>query len=171
MDHTVDIIGVTPGSMLEKVWQLVSPVCETEGLELIYVEFQSEREGKVLRLYLDRPEGATDGVTIDDCVRVSRQVDDLLAVYIDESQAYRLEVSSAGIDRPLARRSDFERFKGCRVKIKTQDPVEGRRNFSGTLRGIADGQVRVDIEEKEWLVPFNRIKKAQLVAENNGVNG
>lgn len=167
MGVTDKIVGVAEGTVAAKIWQLVPPVCEAEGLELIHVEFQSESGGKILRLYLDSPEG----VTVDDCARVSRQVDDLLAVYLEEDREYSLEVSSAGLERPLARWQDFERFTGCPVRIRTEAPVEGRRNFKGRLLGMAAGAVRLQVDEREFLLPFHGITKAQLVATNDGVNG
>ena len=112
------------------VWRLVEPICEAEGIELVFVELQRERNGRVLRLYLDKP----TGVTLDDCARVSRQVDAILDVYCDARDAYTLEVSSAGLDRPLGRQSDYERFKGRIVKVRARTPVDGRRNFKGVLR-------------------------------------
>ncbi len=162
-----DIIGVAEDSVTMKIWQLVPPVCEAEGLELIQVEFRSESGGKVLRLYLDSP----GGVKLDDCARISRQVDDLLAVYLEEERDYTLEVSSAGLERPLARRQDFRRFTGYPVRVRMQEPIAGRKNFKGKLLGFSEESVRLQVEEKEVFLPFQGIKKAQLVANNNGANG
>lgn len=148
------------------IWRLVEPVCESEGMELVLVEFQREQGGRVLRLYIDK----AAGVTLDDCVRVSRQVDAILDVYCDDRDAYTLEVSSAGVNRPLGRQRDFERFKGRIVKIKARTPVDGRRNFKGMLLGLSEGIVRLKIDDREFAVPYNGIAKAQLV-NDDGVDG
>jgi len=154
-------------SARETVWRLVEPVCEMEGLELVLIEFQREKGGRVLRLYIDKE----TGVTLDDCARVSRQVDALLDAYCDTKDAYTLEVSSAGINRPLGRQRDYERFKGRIVKIKARTPVDGRRNFKGTLLGIsAAGMVGIEADRREFAIPFNIIAKAQLV-NDDGVDG
>ena len=86
---------------LAKANQLVEPVCDAEGLELVHAEYQTEPGGKILRLYIDKP----DGISIDDCVAISRQVSDLLDIYVEGDQQYRLEVSSPGSNRPLANRT------------------------------------------------------------------
>jgi ribosome maturation factor RimP len=151
----------------ETIWRLVEPVCEAEGLELVMIEFQREKGGRILRLYLDR-EAA--GVTLDDCARVSRQVDAILDVYCDARDAYTLEVSSAGVNRPLGQQRDYERFTGRTVKIKARTPVDGRRNFKGMLLGLSEGIVRLSIDGREFAVPYNGIAKAQLV-NDDGVNG
>ncbi|MEW6076503.1 MAG: ribosome maturation factor RimP [Thermodesulfobacteriota bacterium] len=151
---------------IEAVRRLVEPVCEAEGLELALIEFRREQGGRVLRLYLDR----AGGVSLDDCARVSRQVDAILDVYCGDSDAYTLEVSSAGINRPLWRQGDYERFKGRAIRIKARAPIDGRRNFKGVLLGLSEGMVRLAIDNREFAVPFNGIAKAQLV-NDDGVNG
>lgn len=150
----------------ETIWRLVEPVCESEGMELVLVELQRENNGRVLRLYLDK----ATGVTLDDCARISRQVDALLDVYGDIRDAYTLEVSSAGINRPLGRRRDYERFKGRLVRIKLRTPVDGRRNFKGILLGLTEDSVKIRIDDKEFAVPYKGIAKAQLV-NDDGVKG
>lgn len=150
----------------ETIWRLVEPVCEAEGLELVLVELQRERSGRVLRLYIDK----ATGVTVDDCARISRQVDALLDVYCDAANAYTLEVSSAGINRPLGRRRDYERFKGKVVRLRLRNPVDGRRNFMGTLLGLAEDFVRIKVDNREFALPYKGIAKAQLV-NDDGVKG
>lgn len=146
----------------ETVWRLIEPVCEAEGIELILIEFQREKGGRVLRFYIDK----ATGVTLDDCVRVSRQVDAILGIYCEARNAYTLEVSSAGFNRPLGRPCDYERFKGRIVKIKARVPVDGRRNFKGMLLGLSEGVVRLKIYDREFAVPYNGIAKAQLVYDD-----
>ncbi len=150
----------------ETIWRLAEPVCEAEGLELVFVELQRERSGRILRLFIDK----ATGVTLDDCARISRQVDALLDVYCDARNAYTLEVSSAGINRPLGRRHDYERFKGNVVKVKLRTPIDGRKNFKGTLLGLADDFVRIRVDNREFAIPYKGIAKAQLV-NDDGVKG
>lgn len=146
-------------AVVPDAWKLIEPLCESEGIELVYVEFQREQGGRVLRLYLDGP----GGVTIDDCARISRQVSALLDVYAEKLDNYTLEISSAGLNRPLYKQMDFHRFAGRLAKIKTAEAVDGRKNFKGELTGIADGIVGIRIDGAEYSVPYEKIAKAQLV--------
>ncbi|MFZ5564024.1 MAG: ribosome maturation factor RimP [Thermodesulfobacteriota bacterium] len=164
--------GETTGALLmggdnpvvARVWELVEPVCASEAMELVFVEFQRESTGRVLRLYLDGPEGGR-GVTLEDCAGISRQVNGLLDVYLPELENYSLEVSSAGLDRPLAKEADFNRFAGSGVRVRTAAPVSGRKNFKGTLLGVSGGNVRLMVDGKEFVIPYGEITKAKLVNE------
>jgi ribosome maturation factor RimP len=150
---------------IAQIWTLVEPLCESEGFELVHVEFQSEAGGRILRLYIDKP----GGVTLNDCVEVSRQVSDLLDVALHEPGRYGLEVSSPGLDRPIGKRRDFDRFKGNTIKIKTARPVNGRKNFKGLLCGVAAGKVRLEIDGTPFEIPFEDISRARLI--NLGESG
>jgi ribosome maturation factor RimP len=151
--------------IIRLIWQEVEPLCESEGFELVHVEFQRETAGRILRLYIDK----AGGVTLDDCVYVSRQVGDLLDVTLDDVGTYNLEVSSPGIDRPLGRMEDYNRFKGNTVKIKTVRPVNGRKKFTGMLSGISQGIVQLEIEGTRLEIPFEDISRARLI--NYGESG
>ncbi|MDY6905111.1 MAG: ribosome maturation factor RimP [Thermodesulfobacteriota bacterium] len=153
-------------TVISDTWKLIEPVCESEGLELVYVEFQREQIGRVLRLYLDAP----GGVTIDDCTRISRQVSALLDVYADSLDNYTLEVSSAGLNRPLYKQNDFQRFAGHTAKIKTAAPVSGRKNFKGELMGVSSGTVEIKVDGDVFSVPYDKIVKAQLIVTDYGVS-
>jgi len=145
--------------MLTRIKELAEPMCEAGGMELVHVEYQRETGGRILRIYIDKP----GGVLLDDCVHISRQLSDLLDVYVEDNDSYRLEVSSPGSDRPLGKKLDFERFKGSDVKIKTAQPVDGQRNFSGLLLGLSGGVVNIMIDDKTVAVPFQEIMRARLV--------
>jgi ribosome maturation factor RimP len=93
-------------TVAEMVARLADPVCQSEGMELVHVEFQREPGGLTLRLYLDKP----NGVTLDDCVAISRQLEDILDVHARDIPPYRLEVSSPGIERPVGKLADFMRY-------------------------------------------------------------
>ena len=140
------------------VRSLAEPLCASEGLELVHVEFQREANGRVLRLYIDKP----GGIKLDDCAGVSRQMGDILDVNLEEIGPYSLEVTSPGSERPLAKHEDFERFKGNRVKLKATRPFNGQKNFTGILRGISGEQVNLQIGEEDIVIPYQDISKARL---------
>jgi ribosome maturation factor RimP len=134
-------------------------------LELVHVEFQSEAHGRILRLYIDK----AGGVTLDDCADLSRQISDLLDVCLEELGSYSLEVSSPGAERPLGKISDFDRFNGQTVKIRTYEPIGDQKNFTGVLTGISEGLVTLSMGEKTVAIPYDVINKARLV--NHGEDG
>ncbi len=140
------------------VRSLAEPLCAAEGLELVHVEFQREAHGRILRLYIDKP----DGIKLDDCVGISRQMGDILDVNLEEVGPYNLEVTSPGSDRPLAKQDDFEKFKGNRIKLKTSRPLNGQKNFTGILLGITGEQVNLQIGEENIVIPYQDISKARL---------
>ncbi len=144
--------------VIKQVWPLAEPLCESEGLELIQVEYQRESNGRILRLYIDKP----DGIRLDDCVAVSRQMGDILDVHLENVGPYSLEVTSPGPERPLARRQDFAKFKGKRVKIKTFEPLNGRKNFKGVLLGISGDEVNLQLEGQNIAIAYSDISKARL---------
>jgi ribosome maturation factor RimP len=165
---------------IDDLWRLVEPPIEGAGLELIELQWNRETEGWVMRVYIDRPEGpklpgASEQesasvfpplyVSHQDCEAVSRDLSATLDVADTIRQAYRLEVSSPGIDRPLRRERDFARFAGQNAKIKTTELVEGRRNFSGVLSGVADGKVQIDCEGRSYQLPIDSIVRANLIPD------
>jgi ribosome maturation factor RimP len=161
------------------LWQLVEPPIQGAGLDLIELQWNREGEGWVLRVFIDRPEpphlpGASEPpadvlprivVSHEDCECVSRDLSAALDVADVIHHTYKLEVSSPGIDRPLRREQDFRRFAGQPVKIRCTEPNEGRRNFSGVLRGAQDGQVEVDCEGKVYHLRIATIARANLVPD------
>jgi ribosome maturation factor RimP len=153
------VVGGAANPLVSRVWQLAEPLCLAEGLALLFVEFQREPGGRTLRLFLDKP----GGVTLEDCTMISRQLGDLLDVGLETDMPYRLEVSSPGPHRPLAKPADFERFTGRRVKIRTNRPIGGQKNFTGTLDKIGDGLVHVATRDKSVTIAFDEITKAQLI--------
>jgi len=156
---TPQVIGVAANPMVAKVWRLAEPLCLAEGMELVHVEYQREPAGRTLRIYLDKP----GGVTLDDCVNISRQLSDLLDVGLETEAPYRMEVSSPGARRPLGRLSDFERFKGSRAKVRTAQALEGRKNFTGTLQGLDGLSVLLWVDNQALSIAFTDIVKAHLI--------
>jgi ribosome maturation factor RimP len=149
----------------EDLWLLAEPYVRDAGLDLIEVQYGREQSGLVLRVFIDRPtsgEGAGP-ITADDCERVSRDLSAALDVADRIPHAYKLEVSSPGLDRPLRRERDFERFLGESARIRLTDGVEGRRNFSGTLQAVKDGRVEIACDGRSYQLPISDIVRANLV--------
>jgi len=144
---------------IARVRLLAETLCESEGIELVHVEYQPEAGGQTLRLYIDKD----GGITMDDCAYISRQVGDLLDVSTEDLPPYNLEVSSPGLDRPLGKMTDFEKYRGKIVSIKTVRSVDGRRNFKGVLQGVVDTRVNIRLGDKTVAIPFKEISKARLV--------
>jgi ribosome maturation factor RimP len=141
-----------------KAEKLVVPVLENLGYGLVACDFLQEGGRWILRLYIEK-EG---GVTIDDCVRVSHGVEDLIAVEDIVPVGYSLEVSSPGVNRPLRKRADFERFVGERIAVKTSQPIEGRKNFKGVLSNLKGDDIVMIIDGSEYRVPLDAVGKAHL---------
>lgn len=145
-------------SLFEGIARLVS----AEGYEPVHVEFKHGSGAHVLRIFIDKE----NGVTLDDCQSVSRRIGAFLDAEDSIPHRYVLEVSSPGLDRGLYRESDYIRFSGRKVRIKTIRPVESRRNFLGHIQASGDGRVRLtEPNGKEWLFPISTIEKANLEIE------
>ena len=144
--------------VIRRVWALAEPLCESEGLELIQVEYQREPAGRILRLYIDKP----GGIRLDDCAAVSRQLGDILDVNLDDAGPYNLEVTSPGPERPLAKMKDFNKFRGHRAKIKIGGLLNGQKNFKGVILGVTGDQVSLQIDEQTVTIPYADISKARL---------
>jgi ribosome maturation factor RimP len=151
----------TQALLVSRVSALAESLCDAEGMELVYVEFLREPAGRVLRIYIDKP----GGLSLDDCVTVSRQLGDILDVDLEDVGPYSLEVSSPGLERPLWKARDYDRFKGRNAKIKTRVPVENQKNFKGILLGATDDIVTLQVEgtERRVAIPFKDIARARLV--------
>jgi ribosome maturation factor RimP len=145
--------------------ELLESIVAGEGLELLEVEFVREREGWVLRLFIDKPGGR---VGLDECSQVSRAVDTVLDVEDIIPHEYNLEVSSPGVNRPLKKPAHFERVRGQKVKVKTFGPIgePPRKNFTGTLTEVVADAIAVDVEGAgSFRIPFKDIAKANLEFE------
>ncbi|MEM1023291.1 MAG: ribosome maturation factor RimP [Myxococcota bacterium] len=149
----------------ERVTELVEPVLEAERYELIDAEWVGEGRGTVLRLYIDSiPPGTKEqGVSVDDCQRVSRVVGDLLDVEDAIPGAYRLEVSSPGLFRPLTKAHHFSRELGSRIKVKTFEKKDGRRTYTGLLEGFEDERLTLSLEDgQRFTIQLSEVAKANL---------
>ncbi len=151
--------------------KIVLPVLDRQGLDLVVGTFRREKSGKVLRLLIERKGADPDtgsGVDVGLCAAVSREIGAALDVSDVVPEAYTLEVSSPGIERPLIRLEDFKRFIGRRASIKTRKPVQGRKTFKGRLNGVEDAAVLIDIGKQNIAIPSDVIKNANLVFELKG---
>ena len=150
---------------IQDLWSLAEPHVRDAGLDIVEVQFGREQTGWVLRLFIDRDAEGVGPVTHEDCERVSRDVSAALDVADCIPNAYQLEVSSPGLDRPLRRERDFEKFVGESARIRLSDGVEGRRNFSGTLRAVKDGRVEIACDGRSYELPIDDIARANLVPD------
>ncbi|MBI5529121.1 MAG: ribosome maturation factor RimP [Deltaproteobacteria bacterium] len=148
---------------LRRVREAILPVLAQRNIQLVDAELVREPRGLTLRVFIDR-EG---GITVEDCADFSGEVGDVLDVKGIIDTRYHLEVSSPGLDRRVRDPIDFERFAGRDVRVRTEEPVEGRRNFAGTLRGTDGGCVLVEEEGKTFRIPLENIEKASLKYEWN----
>ena len=143
-----------------QIAELIEPTLRDMGLELVRV-LMSGGQRPTLQIMVERGDHAP--TTLDDCTEVSHAVSALLDVADPLPGAYRLEVTSPGIDRPLVRRAASERFAGFEARLETELPIDGRRRFRGRLLGLADDQVRLALPEGQQSIPLDAIKKAKLV--------
>ncbi len=138
---------------------IVAPTLESLGFELVRLRLMGGKRA-TLQIMAERPEG---GIEVEDCARISRAISAVLDVEDPIAGEYVLEVSSPGIDRPLTRPKDFERYEGYRVKLETAELIDGRRRFSGTLGGVENGEVLLAITEGTIGLDFELIADAKLV--------
>ena len=142
--------------------------CGLFGLSLIEVEVNRGRGRLLVRYYIDGQEG----VTVEDCARVSQAVGRFLDAKDPIEGPYTLEVSSPGPDRPLRKEADFQTFAGNDIRIKTDVPIEGQTSFSGRLMGITDGEVILVGEgDREFRIPHRAVKKARLAYRDIPIKG
>ena len=160
-----DMTGIGETPVVDQVRRLVEPVLARDGYDLVEVEWGREGPRWVLRLFVDR----AGGVGIDDCQAVSRIVEPILDVEDVIEPAYDLEVSSPGVDRPLRKPADFDRFSGQRAHVRTYGPLDAtapgsthRKNWTGVLKGFRDGAVEIEVDGALHRIPHDQIAKAHL---------
>jgi ribosome maturation factor RimP len=143
-------------SVVNEVWQIIEPLVESEGLELVDIEFRREAHGAVLRLFLDRQ----GGVSLDDLAPMSRRLSDALDVHGSVPGAYTLEVSSPGVNRRLRRPDHFRRYVGKRVRVRCSERHNGRRSFLGPLLSVENDGIVVGLDAGRAFIPFDEIAQA-----------
>jgi len=151
----------------EKIDALLEPVIAAHGMELIYTECIPMKSRWMVRLYLDKP----TGITIEDCAFISDLVGDILDVHDIPPGTYTLEVSSPGPHRPIARDRDFLRFQGHKLRVKTRNPIAGKRNFSGVLVAYegegSEKYVCLEVKGEVLRIPRTLVASAKLDEESH----
>jgi ribosome maturation factor RimP len=149
------------GVVEQRIQAVAEPLIDSMGLALVHIECVVHNRQKFVRIYMDKP----NGVGLDDCVAVSRELGDLIDIHIEDIGPYRLEVSSPGPNRPLKTKADFIRFQGEKIKIETHDVVEGRRKFTGILEKTNDDSVTIAVDGKSFDVSGSNIMRAILAGQ------
>lgn len=157
---------IAKSAMDRRLSEIITPVIEDMGYELVRVRLMSGKE-MTLQIMADRPQG---GIEVDDCAAISNAVSAVLDVEDPILDAYTLEVSSPGIDRPLTRLKDFEAFEGYDAKLETAEPIDGRRRFKGVLSGVEGDEVLINVpgdgagtEEVTIGLKFDWLSDAKLI--------
>ena len=147
---------------IAELTDLIEPEAQAEGLRLVRVKMTGGASDPTLQVMAERPD--TRQLTLDDCARLSRRISDLLDEKDPIENAYRLEVSSPGIDRPLTRLADYDDWKGHEARIHLVEPLDGRKQLSGDLVGVEGEMVRIDVDGLgDTAVPFAAIRNAKLL--------
>lgn len=140
---------------------MFEPVATALGCELWGVEYMAQGRRALLRVYIEK-EG---GIGVDDCEKVSRQVSSVLDVEDPIQSEYTLEVSSPGMDRPLFKLEQFESNVGETVAVRLRLPFEGRRKFTGLLKGIENDEIVLEVDNEEYVLPYELVDKANIVPQ------
>ncbi|HBX23773.1 MAG TPA: ribosome maturation factor RimP [Desulfotomaculum sp.] len=143
------------------VEELIAPGLDDMGIELVDIQYIKEAGHWFVRIFIDQP----SGIGLEDCQRVSQYVDPLLDEHDLVPHAYTLEVSSPGIERPLKKLADYERFAGRQISLNTFVPVEGRRKFKGVLMEASNQSVTLEAEGNNIVIPMEQVASARLIAE------
>ena len=144
-----------------KLLVLIEPVVEALGLQLWGIDIVVRGRDKTLRVYID----SDKGVQLADCETVSRQISSIFDVEDPVSGMYTLEVSSPGLDRPLFKAEQYAQYLGGTVKVKLRHSFEGRRNYKGTLRAVENDEVKLVVDDHEYVLPIESIDKANIVPQ------
>lgn len=150
----------TSEGMAAEVERLIAPAVEAMGYDIVRVQLAG---GDRLKLQIMAERRSDGGMNVDDCAEISRAAAAILDVEDPIDSAYTLEVSSPGLDRPLTRLADFDRFAGFEAKVELMQPRDGRRRFRGRLLGIRDAEIVLACEDGEIALPFAEMQKAKLV--------
>lgn len=145
---------------LKQLEDILQPVVEGLGYEFWGIEYRSRGYQSLLRVFID---DAENGVGIDDCEKVSRQISGVMDVEDPIKTEYTLEVSSPGMDRPLFRPEQYQAFVGHQVQIRLRMAFDGRRKFQGLIKAVEGDEVVVIVDDHEYLLPFDSIERANII--------
>lgn len=149
-----------PAQLVQRVRDLIEPSVRRLGFDLVAVEWVGDTRGPILRVSIENP----NGVDAKDCAQVSRYIEPLLDEADPIDNAYKLEVSSPGIDRPVQRLADFAMFEGYRVKIRLEEG-HPRRRYTGRLAGVDGDEIQVDVDGTVHVLRHDTIQRAHLVLD------
>jgi len=145
-----------------RIRELVERIATPMGLEVVLVEIKGAGSRPVLRAYIDKP----GGITLADCERLSKRLSVVLDVEDWIPFSYALEVSSPGLDRPLVKTEDFQRFAGKKARIRSRIPVEGQKNFKGRILGVTAGMLELEVAPgRQVEIAVGEIERANLIIE------
>ncbi len=147
-------------SLAEQIEALITPSVTAMGFELVLVKMTEGKQSRTLQIMAEKP---NDLISLDECAAISRQISAVLDVEDLIPGEYRLEVGSPGIDRPLVKLKDFNHYAGHLAKIETQLPIEGRKRFSGKLKPVEGENVIINVDNRDFEIPFIDIQSAKLV--------
>lgn len=146
--------------LVEQIEAAITPSANGLGFELVQVKWMEGKKGSTLQIMAERADGS---MTLDDCEKLSRQISAVLDVEDIIPTAYRLEVGSPGIDRPLVKLKDYANYCGHLAKVETVLPIDGRKRFPGTIKGVEEQNVIITVDGKDYTLPFADIQNAKLV--------
>lgn len=147
--------------LIEQIKSLIDPSLEADGFGVVHMAMINGADRKTLQIMAENRK--TGRITLDECTQINRTVSALLDVEDILDGAFNLEVSSPGIDRPLVKREDFERFAGFDAKLESTLPIDGRRKFKGQLIGLDGNSVIMRIDNQDYRIDLNNIQQAKLV--------
>ncbi len=150
----------------DKLTQLLAPIVEDLGYIFWGIEYQVRKADALLRIYID----SDAGISVDDCAKVSHELSGILDVEEPITMAYILEVSSPGMDRILFNSTQFNQFKGDKVKIKLNQMVDGRRKIKAQIAAVNGEEITLQTDEEEIKIEFNQIMRARIMPGFDGVN-
>ena len=151
-------------SLQTRITELAEQIAASMGMEVILVEIKGDGNRSIVRTFIDQP----SGVTLDDCERFSKRLSVTLDVEDWIPFTYILEVSSPGVNRPLVKETDFQRYCGKNAKVRTRLPLEGQSNFKGKIVSVTEGRITLEIASgKQVGIAIADIEKANLIAELN----
>jgi len=151
-------MGLSEDNIISNIKELLEPILYEKNFELFDLEFKGLGSRGILRVFIDKEQG----VTVNDCAQISRELGMLLDVHEVIPGSYTLEISSPGLTRPLRKPSDYLKFKGKKVKIKTLEDIDDRKVFKGKLIDFVDETVSLQTDGVNYSIPYNKIEKANL---------
>ena len=150
----------TLSSLNDRIEALITPTITGMGFEVVLVKYIPGKRSGLLQIMAERPDGS---MTLDDCEAISKQLSAVLDVEDAIPEAYRLEVGSPGIDRPLRTEAEFARYAGQLVKLETILPVNGRKRYTGTIKSAVGGTLTLTVDHADIEIPISEVQSAKLV--------